>query len=419
MLFTKILKRFWRDQSGSALAYTAIMLPALIGFVGMGIDVAIWQIAKRETQIIADAAAVAGAVEIVRDRTEGDGSVPNFNTAVMHNAESNGYDDTKGDLIAINWPPVDGKRVGDDDAVEIIVSRPVGTLFAHLLFEADGFVSSRAVAVGDVSNTCLWALDPDEYGALRVSGGADVSFNCGVFANSVAVEAIQVNGNTACLRASEVEIVGGADGTCIEPAPTPGVQPRLDPLNPLPLPEVTGCDHTSTTGINGGEVTIYPGTYCGDINITGGTVTMAPGVYILDAAGFKVSAQATLYGDGVTIYLTDKGGVSENISIAGGATVDLNAPTSGLYRGLLFIQDPNSSEAITHSLTGGSTMDLDGILYFPGQEVKFSGGSEADSAELFLVARQVDFTGNAHIANFDPESSRAFNPLFISTQLVE
>lgn len=420
VLFFRTFRRFCHNESGSALAYTAIMLPALIGFMGMGIDVAIWQIAKRETQLIADAAALAGAVEIVRSRTDGDGTAPNFHQAIIRDAKLNGFKDSAGDTLNHYWPPQSGKMIDNEDAVEVTVRRKVDTLFAHLFLDGQRFVSSRAVALGDVSDTCLWALDPDEYGSLRVSGAADVSFNCGIFANSVAVEAIQVDGKKACLRGSEVEIVGGADGSCIEPTPTQGVQPRLDPLNPLPLPELTGCDYTSKITINSGDtVTLYPGTYCDDIDIRGGNVTFAPGVFALDRAALSISAQATVTGDNVTFYISPNGDSNDNISVSGGATVDLNAPTSGIYRGLLFVQDPDSSENITHKFTGGSSMDLDGILYFPGQEVHFSGGSEADSAELFMVARIVDFTGNAYIANYDPTSSRAFNPLFIQTSLVE
>ena len=414
------LARLRKDQSGAALAYTAILLPAMLGFVGLGIDVALWQSTKRNAQTLVDTAAVAASIQIIRTKMENEGDDPDVDGTVLASALKNGLNLADGDVITINSPPLSGTQVGNDEAVEVIFSRPVPSLFSSVLREGGGNVSARAVAVGDISDTCLWALDPEESGALRISGGAEVSFSCGVFANSVDVEAIQVNGTGSCLTASEVKIVGGSDGICINPEPETGVMPRQDPLGPLPTPDDTGCDHTSITNVNNGDATLSPGTYCADIRInTSGTVTLLPGMYILKGAGMSIGAQATVVGDGVSFYMDPSGGINDNLNFSSGSTIDLSAPTSGLYSGILFHQDPASNEDITHNITGGANMNLDGILYFPNNEVKFAGGSEAEATELFMIARAVDFTGNSYIAEMDPDSKRSYNPLFVETRLVE
>lgn len=415
-----LLARLRQDQSGAALAYTAILLPAMLGFVGLGIDVALWQSTKRNAQTLVDTASVAASIEIIRIKMESEGDDPDVDGTVMISALKNGLNLANGDVITINNPPLSGPHVGNDEAVEVIFSRPVASLFSSVLFDGGGQVSARAVALSDVSDTCLWALDPEEAGALKISGGAEVEFSCGVFANSVDVEAVQVSGTNACLTASEVKIVGGSDGICINPEPEEGVMPRKDPLGPLPVPEDTGCDHNSITMVANGDATLSPGTYCASINInTSGTVTFLPGMYILKGAGLSIGAQATVVGDGVSFYLDPSGGINDNLNFSSGSTIDLSAPTSGMYSGILFHQDPASNDNITHNITGGANMNLDGILYFPNNEVQFAGGSEADATELFMIAKAVDFTGNSYIAEMDPNVKRAYNPLFVETRLVE
>lgn len=414
------LARLRKDNSGAALAYTAILLPAMLGFVGLGIDVALWQSTKRNAQTLVDTAAVAASIQIIRTKMENEGDDPEVNAAVMASALKNGLNFANGDVITINSPPLSGTQIGNDEAVEVIFSRPVPSLFSSVLRAGGGKVSARAVAVGDISDTCLWALDPDEAGALKISGGAEVEFSCGVFANSVDVEAIQVNGNNSCLTATEVKIVGGSDGICINPEPETGVMPRQDPLGPLPVPEDTGCDYTSRTNVNIGDAILSPGTYCADISInTSGTVTFLPGMYILRGAGLTIGAQATVVGDGVSFYMDATGSVNDNLSFSSGSSISLSAPTTGMYSGILFHQDPASNPNITHNITGGANMNLDGILYFPNNEVKFAGGSEAEATQLFMIARAVDFTGNSYIAEIDPSQKRAYNPLFVETRLVE
>ena len=50
------------DQRGISLASMALMLPVLIGFVGLAVDVGLWQVNKRAIQGAADRAAYAAAI---------------------------------------------------------------------------------------------------------------------------------------------------------------------------------------------------------------------------------------------------------------------------------------------------------------------------------------------------------------------
>ena len=71
-----------------------------------------------------------------------------------------------------------------------------------------------------------------------------------------------------------------------------------------------------------------------------------------------MGAQTSMSGTGVTIYVE-----TGAVTMAGGATVSLSAPTTGYYQGILFYQDrANTSDA---TLVGGTSERMNGVLYFP------------------------------------------------------
>ena len=137
--------------------------------------------------------------------------------------------------------------------------------------------------------------------------------------------------------------------------------------------------------------------YCGQgINInTDQPVTLNPGLYVLDGAPLTINGQATVTGQDVSFYLTVNSSMSAAISVSGGATVSLDAPLDGPLPGILFYQDRNAPSNVTHRFTGGSNMDLEGILYFPNQAVKFAGGTSFEKENMVLITDTVDFTGNS------------------------
>ena len=143
-----------------------------------------------------------------------------------------------------------------------------------------------------------------------------------------------------------------------------------------------------------------------------------PGLYVLDGAGLTVSAQGTATGTGVHFYLTENSGTADSISIQAGATVDLAAGTSGDLAGVLFFHNANTTGNINHNLTGGGSMNLEGILYFPGQDASYSGGTTFNAAASMLVAQTVTFTGSSELGDFTGTAVEA-NNLLISASLIE
>ncbi len=408
------LTRLLHDTDGGVTTYAALVLPLLVGAVGLSVDVASWHVNQRTVQSATDSAAVAGALEIMRS-----GDDPAILTAATSDATYNGYEPGLGDTISVNHPPSSGIATGAADSVEIIVQRSAPIFFSSLFLGGPVDMSARAVARVEINDTCVWALNPTARGAIKVAGGAQVNMGCGVIANSVDDESLSQDGG-ACLTSTKIKLAGGYNGSCINPQPLTNVTPVNDPLSSLQPPSYGACDHTAKTKINSGEnVTLSPGVYCGSIEVLAdGIVNFEPGQYVLDGAGLTVSAQGTATGSDVHFYLSENSGTADAINIQAGATVDLTAGTSGDLAGVLFFQNANTTGNINHSVTGGGTMDLEGILYFPGQDVSFSGGSTFNAAASMLIAQTVTFSGSSELGDFSGTAVEA-NNMLISATLIE
>ena len=93
----------------------------------------------------------------------------------------------------------------------------------------------------------------------------------------------------------------------------------------------------------------------------------------------KCSTCDNVAGTGVTIILTTQTNKIGALSIASGALLDLNAPSSGRFAGLVLIQDSNAiptgtSYTSRHSRIGGRKgATLNRLIYFPSSSLSFHG----------------------------------------------
>ena len=148
-----------------------------------------------------------------------------------------------------------------------------------------------------------------------------------------------------------------------------------------------------------------PGTYCGGITVSGSdnTVNFAPGEYIIAGGGMKFSGGSNTYnGTEVMFYNTQSApgaGDWGNVDLSGNSTLNLSAPTSGDYAGVLFFQDPSLASAesgIKFKVAGTVTTNLDGVIYFPDHEVEYSGTSSVtETCGPKIIAKTVKFSGTS------------------------
>jgi hypothetical protein len=406
-----------RDKRGAVLIYTALATPVFIGTIGLSVDVAGWQAQKRQLQTIADSAAMGGALERIRSGTQA-----SIEPAAIIDATTNGYV-AASDTLVVNNPPLSGIRTGNGDSVEVIIRRETPSLFAHIIMPDTAFVSARAVAVGDINDTCIWALNKTKQSAIKVAGSAVVDLDCGIFDNSNDPDSLTQSGS-GCLSATNIKTVGGWGADCISVEPITGANPITDPLEHLQTPtNLPSCTENSATQINGGEsLTLDPCIFTQPITIVSdGTLHFNPGLYVMDGAGINFSGQSTVTGTDVHFYLTENNdSPSESIDISAGANVTLSAGTNDNHgmAGILIYHDRDAGENVTHNLAGGATMDLEGILYFPTTDVKYAGGSSFDTNASMVIADEVDIVGNTNLGDFDGSAAQA-NTLLIEAWLAE
>ncbi len=390
------IRRFRSDQSGVVIVIFALMLPIIVGFIGLGVETAFWFSEKRSLQSAADAAAIAAAYE-VKDGSD----TATIESKAVNEAVRNGWTD---DGSTISQVPNSGTYSGDTAAREVNLTRSVNLLFSNLLIDGSVTINARAIAraSGD-SEACVLALDTSASGALSNQGNADITMSgCDIAANSTADDAVNLSGNSS-LTVDCGYVVGGTDqGNNVDLTTgcseiVEGVSAIVDPYASIPDPTIDSCDadHTNVSISSG---TLDEGTYCSGINFSG-TVELTGGTYIIDRGTFRVNAGATLTAaDGVTIILTSSTGANyADVSINGGASVTLAAQSSGNYSGVLFYGDRDGTEGLDATFNGGATMDLTGALYFPQGDVKFTGGVSSGGSCTQIIGLTVTFNGDADL----------------------
>jgi Flp pilus assembly protein TadG len=127
---SNILARFGNDESGSYLMTTAIMMPVLMGIVGLGTDYGLWIHTSKKMQNAADTAAYSAALA----KTNGSGDV-----TTQANALSSSYgfvNGSDGVVVSVNNPPTSGPNASNVSAIEVVIQQPQKRFFSASIFPA-------------------------------------------------------------------------------------------------------------------------------------------------------------------------------------------------------------------------------------------------------------------------------------------
>jgi hypothetical protein len=266
----------------------------LIGILGFAIDFGYYRFLRRQMQTAADAAALAGAMDI----TYGD-VVTAGKAASAENGFSNGVG---GITVAISTPPTiapwNGSATYKNYVQAVVTDNNVPTFFSKIFGATAPILSTTAVAEGGLN--CIYGLDTGA-GALTLTFSI-VSSTCGVVDND------NLNLTLAALCAPSIQLLGHQTGvfglSCtsgFNPAKTVKIASAVaDPFCqtgasclPAPSPAILPAKGTcsagtysvppkvATTAIT--QANTYTANYCG-ITITGsGTaanpVKITPGNY--------------------------------------------------------------------------------------------------------------------------------------------
>jgi Putative Flp pilus-assembly TadE/G-like len=462
--------RFWKDERGQALVVALLSMTLLLAFTGLAIDAGVLFRAKRNMQIAADAAAMAGAVQAFY----GPSSTTAVQNAAYLAAKNNGVNQSNAaNTVLINYPPVDGPDTGCGSCVEARVATPNSTVFMSLFGIGSVSVAARAVAgAPGISNACIWLMDPTMDGALDLQGAAAINApGCGIYVNSNSSTAVDYNnGHTGNVGASTLSIVGNdtdAQSNLTGVSVSINVAPQSPPI-PTNLPGIpsSGCTYATAatevvvsgaTGkqINEGTINAQVDTTGANSNVicfTGSNVEIDSGVVLTGASnngvlyafenGVKLdgAVQFGCYGSASPCTATTPTSGDFQPSSTYGATLDLDggglsqgnaqltifAPTSGTYSSIALMQPATNttggscpaykgSDPCMLIQRGSSNSTFDGIIYAPGEclEIQDGGGAIRNATGVIAACLYAKGSGSLNINSYS-----AANPTTTPFKLV-
>ena len=360
----------------------------VVGGAGLGVETTYWYFKQLQLQSAADSAAYAGAIE----KRAGSLNSQVVSVATL-GATQNGFATSAG-TIKVNAPPATGPATNSANAVEVIVAQDVPRYFSAMFSSSSSLhLSARSVATfNTAADACVLSLDKSASKAALFSGSTNLVLKgCSVMANSVASDAVTLQGSaqlsaTCVISGGGVQTTSGLTLTTC-PAVITNAPQAADPYASVPVPP----DSSPLKCNNSNGATLQPGNYCNGLSLSG-TVNLKPGVYIISGGNFKINANANITGSDVTIYIKS----GSNLSFNGNATMQLSAPTSGPYSGMLFFGDRSGSGK--NNINGTATSSLTGAIYFPSQEVDYLGNFSGQQGCTQVVADVVQWSGNTNVS---------------------
>ena len=372
-------------EDGQTLVLTVLSMGLLLGFMALALDVGLLFRAKRNTQIAADSAAVAAALDYLYN-----GNKTSAQTQGKAAASANGITDgVSGNVVTINVPPNYGPNATAAGFVEAVVQQPNPLFFMSMFSHSSSMViAARAVAgVPTAGTACIWLMTPSGNG-LKLQGHYDIEApGCGIYVNSNTADAIGVTGNGGTVNAAYLNVVGNST-LQHDTNPTPATMnaaPRKNPFGNVTGPDPTSaCTSgntltaaaTSSSNLpspSNGVVCFNYQTCSGKgkkLTCTGAPTTLTAGVDLPGGAIY-------VFENGVTVGGTLTVGDSTSgatLDIYGGtfdqanSTLSIISPTTGPYNGIAILQPANNGNQLQVQF-GSGNQKLDGYIYAPGAEV--------------------------------------------------
>lgn len=389
------LSHILNDTSGHALLIAAVSFSVLLGFMGLAVDTGVLYRAKRNLQIAADAAAVAGTLDYLYND-----STSSAAAAAKTASSQNGFTDgASGTSVTVSVPPVAGPNAGNSAFLEAVVSKPIGTYFMSLFGFSTVTVKARAVAgVPTAGDTCIWVM-ANSGASMNLQGAYDIEApGCGIYVNSPAGDAFSTTGNGGTVNAKFLDVVGNSPPSH-QTSPTPATinaAPRKSPWGDItgPTPsngQCTTVDSTTTsiTGTVTGPGFGYATCFTKAVTIT--NATLGAGTYVFEN-GVSLSGTVTVNSGTIDIY---SGTFNQ-----GNATLNITAPTSGPYNGIAILQPSTNTNQLQVQF-GSSDQTLDGYIYAPGAQVYLQDNGGGTVATGIVAATLYDKASKIRIPSYD------------------
>jgi Flp pilus assembly protein TadG len=413
-----------RDERGQAAVFGAVCLTVVMGAVALAIDVGQLRFQQQRLQAAADAAAMAGALEVSTCGSTSNCSA--MQTAAKSAVVEDGWatptvvtqcasSGASGLILQVNNGPCALGSTDPNNAntqfVEAVVKQKQNTFFGAILGLPQITVAARSEATsGGPAPACIYTL-----GTVGITGSGTGSISA---SNCV----VEDNGNidlagTESISASKVLLEGTntvGSGSSVTPSPT-SFSGASDPL----AGKLTAPNCSSYTAVNvaaGGTYSPPAGTNCfSGINCAGScTINLTSNTtYTINSSGWAINASGnvTINGTGTTLYIPGGG-----VAVSGNLGLNLTAPTSGSLDGIaLWVPSTNSASFF---LSGSSSSTLDGIIYAPASSFTISGTNTVTMTTNMIVGN-LTYSGAFNLNNYTATNTTTALGSGSSTALAE
>ncbi|MGE5500392.1 MAG: pilus assembly protein TadG-related protein [Ignavibacteriales bacterium] len=382
--------KFWKNRKGNIAVLTALTLPVVVGGAGLGVETGYWYYSQLKLQQAADAAVYAADLELH------EGNTSEMLSSARAAATLNGYTNST-DTISVATPSA--SYPSDANSADVSMTRSVTRGFSAIFNSAPIVLHVKATAKFDPSNNaCLLALSKSSANSVWIHGNGGMTISgCVVSSNSVSSQSIVAAGSSSTSMPC-ISTAGGvslnSNVTLTDPectAPQTNLPPVSDPYKGVALPTPGPCQNW--TGNVHSE-----GTYCDSgINLTGKIDELTGGTYIFNGTHISISGGTngglTSKGAGVTIVLLN----GAYIEMTGNPPIDLTAPTTGPYAGMLFLGDRTAS-GHTNVFAGTATSKMTGVIYFPADPIQYAGNFSGFNGCTQVVAYTIEWTGSTSLS---------------------
>lgn len=383
-------------ERGQAIVLIALALVAIIAMTALAVDGGNVYVERRRAQNAADATVLDAALAKVRGQ--------DLYTEGLARAASNHYVDTDPTAgqsspnvnVEIYNPPISGPYAGQAEYVQTIITSTVQTYFGRVIGITQVTNKVEAVArakppvispmffgnaiVGLAPNECKAVVYQGNANTTVTGGGIYVNSSCGGGGNQAA---FFNNSSSAQLTAPCLQAVGGIQyepgainipSSCI----ITGAPPLPAPIYPNPT-----CSGNASQNGN----VLSPGNYSGTFPPAGVT-QLESGIYCVNG-NFRLNAGDQLSGAGVVIRINN-GDVRWN----GDATINLSAPTTGPFAGLLlFLPEGNNNEV---QINGNAGSTFTGTILAPSAAISINGTGGVTGLNSQVIGYTVDLSGTAN-----------------------
>jgi hypothetical protein len=146
------------------------------------------------------------------------------------------------------------------------------------------------------------------------------------------------------------------------------------------------------------------------------TLNLAAGNYYIDSQ-LSLKNNVVINGNsggGVTLIING----NYTIDIENNATLNLSAPTSGGYAGLVFFGKRDGTSTVLQKFSNNTVLNITGAIYFPNQILEVdNNGTTAAQGCTHVIGRMIRMMNNATLKN-DCEGT-GVKPISPPAQLVE